>query len=129
MKMSTLLLIAFFLALGTALHLQEEEEQQVHYPLGPITIQASNGKYLGLCANCGKSGVNPDSAIVASDDANDPSNQWLLVEEEGKLYIGSARNLKYLGAYMDRRSRVYYYLFASAKFEQETKSKWELVPL
>lgn len=33
MKTSILLLVAFFLALGTALHLQEEEEQQINDPL------------------------------------------------------------------------------------------------
>lgn len=50
------------------------------------------------------------------------------MDEDENLFI-RARNNKMLGSYMDRYSRVYYYLFASAKFGQETRSKWELIPL
>lgn len=130
MKASILALVAIFLVLGTALHLQEEGGQKIRYPLGFITIQADNGKYLGLCDNCGKKGVNADSAIVASDDANDPNNEWrLMMDDQKNLYIGSSKTHEFLGAFMDRRSRVYYYLFPTAIYSQQTRSKWKLIPL
>lgn len=93
MKAKNLVLVVVLFTLGTSLAL--DELSYTH--LGFYTIQASNGKYLGLCNPCGKPGLNAYSILAASDDPNDPNNRWAILIDQYYDYYLQASNNRFLG--------------------------------